>query len=245
MNTTLKHESNIFLKRLGQSVLFVASLIVGLVIGLVLLGSGYWLFTSTAVGTQVQSLLGITAKTPWHLSRASGVVAYLLLSASTLWGLLLTTKFVKSSVPAPLTLAMHNILGWLAISLSIVHAVALLFDDYYVYTLANLLIPFTGPYRPAWVGLGIIGFFVMVITAASFSWRGFIGQVWWRRLHYFTYLAYTLVTVHGLMAGTDSGNLGMRAMFWGSTQLISGKTLYRVWTATASRQVAASAYELQ
>ena len=241
----MKHESNMLLKRLGQSVLFVASLLVGLVIGIVLLGGGYWLATATPLGTQLQTLLGITAKAPWHFSRASGVVAYLLLSASTIWGLLLTTRFIKSTVPAPLTLAMHNILGWLAISLSIVHALALLFDDYYIYTVSNLLVPFTGPYRPEWVGVGIIGLYIMVITAASFSWRGWMGQLWWRRLHYLTYLAYGLVTVHGLMAGTDSGNLGMRVMFWGSALVITGMTFYRVWTATASKRAPTSLFELQ
>ncbi|MCB0088578.1 MAG: hypothetical protein KDE54_11745, partial [Caldilineaceae bacterium] len=62
----MKHESNMLLKRLGQSVLFVASLLVGLVIGIVLLGGGYWLATATPLGTQLQTLLGITAKAPWH-----------------------------------------------------------------------------------------------------------------------------------------------------------------------------------
>ena len=75
MDTSFRHEnmqhgSNMLLKRLGQSVLFVASLLVGLVIGIVVLGGGYWLVTATPLGAQLQTLLGITAKAPWHFSRA-------------------------------------------------------------------------------------------------------------------------------------------------------------------------------
>lgn len=228
-----------------QSALFFAGTVGGLVGGLLILGVGYWLWHATSLGTQAQMLLGITAKTPWYLSRASGVVAYLLLTASTAWGLLLTTKLVKTMVPAPLTLAMHNLLGWLAVIATTVHALALLFDNYYLYTIANLVIPFTGPYRPGWVGIGIIGLYIMVITAASFSWRRWMGQQWWRRLHYTTYLAYGLATLHGLMAGTDSGDWGMQAMFGASALMILGMTSHRIWVTTTSERVKHIFFELQ
>ncbi|MEZ4864373.1 MAG: ferric reductase-like transmembrane domain-containing protein [Caldilineaceae bacterium] len=213
--------------RLLQAGLFLVSLLFGLAAGLLLIGGGWWVLTNTTLGAQLQSWVGVDAKTAWHLSRASGTVAYLLLTAATLWGLMQTTKLVKEHVAPALTLAMHNILSWLAIILSGVHALALLFDSYYLYTVKNLVVPFTGPYRPAWVGLGVIGLYIMILTAVSFSWRGWMGQKWWRRLHYFTYLAYGLVTFHGLLAGTDSGDLGMQLMFWGSALLVTGLTAYR------------------
>ncbi|MEZ4678448.1 MAG: ferric reductase-like transmembrane domain-containing protein [Caldilineaceae bacterium] len=228
-----------------RTVLFLAGTIGGLVFGLLVLGIGYWFFNTTALGTQLQTLIGFTDKTPWYFSRAAGTVAYLLLTASTVWGLLLTTKLVKTTVPAPLTLAMHNILGWMAVIATTAHALALLFDSYYVYTLANLVVPFTGPYRPGWVGVGIVGLYIMVVTAASFSWRSWMGQIWWRRLHYFTYVAYGLATIHGLLAGTDSGDLGMKLMFWGSALLITAMTAYRIWATTSSKKVVHAYFELQ
>lgn len=216
--------------RLSKLLTFILSMLLGLVGGAVVLGGGYVLLTGTSLGAQLTSLLGITAQTPWYFSRSAGTVAYLLLAGSTIWGLLLSTKIVKETIPASLALAMHNILSWLAIIFTGAHALALLFDNYYTYTLADLTVPFIGPYLPGWVGLGIIGLYLMLLTSISFYFRKQIGQKLWRQLHYLTFIAYIFATVHGAMAGTDSGNLGMKAIYWGSGLLVFFLTNYRLLT---------------
>jgi len=184
--------------------------------------------------------LGITAKTAWHFSRSSGTVAFLLLAASTIWGLLLSSKMIKQHVPAALSLGMHKTLSWLAILLTGLHALVLLADNYYSYTLANLLIPFTGPYRVGWVGIGIIAFYIMVLTSGSFYLRKRIGQKLWRRLHYLTFAAYLMATFHGIQAGTDSGNLGMQLIYWGSGFLVLTLTFQRMLVGKASANARAA-----
>lgn len=178
----------------------------------------------------IRTALGITDKTAWYLSRSSGTVAYLLLAGSTVWGLLLSTKLIKDHVPAALSLSMHNVLSWLAIFLTGLHALVLLVDSYYSYSLPNLLVPFTGPYRPAAVGLGVIGFYLMALTSLSFYVRKRVGQKMWRRLHYLTFAAYLLVTFHALTAGTDSSNPGMQLVYWGSGLAVLFLTNYRFLT---------------
>jgi len=172
--------------------------------------------------------ISIGNKTTWYLSRSTATVAYLLLTASVVWGLLLTTRIVKGTVPAPLALGLHNWLSWLAVGLGSFHAFLLLFDNFYTYTLTHLLIPFIGPYRPGAVGLGTLSLYLMVLTSASFSWRSWLGQKGWRLLHYLTFLTYGLVTFHGLFAGTDSQNLGMRMVYLGSVALVLFLTNYRL-----------------
>ena len=212
----------------GDSVLtFIFSLVLGVAGGLILLATG-WLLANTAVGGTIASALAITDKTPWYFSRSAGTVAYLLLAGSTIWGLLLSTKLLKEIVPAALALAMHNILSWLAILFTGLHALVLLWDSFYTYTLADLTVPFIGPYRPGWVGLGIISFYLMFLTAVSFNFRKQIGQKRWRQLHYATFAVYMLATVHGAMAGTDSGNSGMQLLYWGSGLIVLFLTNYRM-----------------
>lgn len=171
-------------------------------------------------------------KAAWYLTRASGTVAYLLLSASTIWGLLLSSKLVKQLVPPAIALAMHNYLSWISIALTVLHAGALLFDTYFTYTLGALLIPFTGPYSPLWVGFGTLGFYVMLLTTLSFYVRSWIGQKTWRKLHYTTFGAYVMATVHGYMAGTDSAQLA--TMYGASSVLVLFLTLYRILAAGSS-----------
>lgn len=204
---------------LDTAVTVVLSLVLGVLGGLILLATG-WLLTSTPAGLALAQALAITEKTPWYFTRSAGTVAYLLLASSTIWGLLLSTKLLKDHVPAVLALAMHNILSWLAVVLTSLHALALLWDSYYSYSLADLTVPFIGPYKPGWVGLGIIGFYLMFLTTLSFNFRKQIGQKRWRQLHYLTFGVYLLATVHGVTAGTDSGNVGMQVLYWGSGLLV-------------------------
>ena len=64
--------------------------------------------------------------------------------------------------------------------------------------------PFAGPYRPLWVGVGQLAFYLMVVVYVSFYLRRRIGQRGWRMLHYTTFLAFVGATAHGLMSGTDT-----------------------------------------
>jgi DMSO/TMAO reductase YedYZ heme-binding membrane subunit len=190
--------------------------------------TGIWFVSRLFPGGTLAVLLGLSEKSAWYFTRSTGTVAYLLLAGSTIWGLLLSTKIIKETVPAALSLAMHNILSWLAVAFTGLHGLALLFDSYYAYGAKDLLIPFIGPYRPGAVGLGILGFYLMVLTSASFYWLKRLGQTWWRRLHYLTFAAFGLVTVHGLMAGTDSGDPGMRGLYLGSVLLVFFLTIFRI-----------------
>lgn len=230
-NTRTNRDTDTLLKGLA----FTFSLVLGMAGGLLLLAAG-WLLAQFGVIATIAAQLGITATTPWHFSRAAGTVAYLLLAGSTLWGLLLSTKIIKESVPAVLSLAMHNTLSWLAVAFTGLHALALLLDSYYTYTLADLTIPFIGPYRPGWVGLGILSLYLMLLTSLSFRFRKRLGQKRWRQLHYTTFAVYLLVTVHGAMAGTDSGNLGMQFIYWGSGLLVLFLTNYRLLVSRGRRR---------
>ena len=202
-----------------------------LLTGVVILLTLWRLWPHLDIASAIDGTLLANEKIAWYLSRASGTVGYLLLTASTIWGLLLSTKLIKDLVPAPVTLAMHNYLSWTAIGLSIFHAVVLLFDGYYTYTVANLLIPFTGPYKPGWVGAGTIGLYLMLLTSASFYCRKWIGQKTWRKLHYLTFGAYLLTTLHGWAAGTDSQLLG--PVYLGSIFIVSFLTIYRILSTIA------------
>jgi predicted ferric reductase len=177
----------------------------------------------------------------WHLIRSTGTVAYVLLSGSTIWGLLASSRIAREQLPAALAVAIHNSLSWLAIVLAASHAILLLFDDYVRYRLADLLLPFSGPYRPLAVGLGIISLYLAAVVAASFLLRKRLGQKWWRRLHYLTFAAYLLATAHGLTAGTDAARSGMEVLYAGSGLTVLFLTNYRLLTGRPATRVGGSA----
>lgn len=180
-----------------------------LLASLIIIGlSVAWLFAN---GT-FSFTLSQDEKLVWHLVRSSGIVAYVLLLASTVWGLFISSQFVKDWSPGPVSMTLHSTISWLALLLGLGHGLLLMFDDYFTYTLFDVLIPFTGPYRPEVVGLGTLAFWIIVTVSLSFPLKKRIGHKTWKRIHTLSYAAFGMVSLHGLAAGTDSHLLGFKLL---------------------------------
>src|SRR5439155_20015438 len=132
--------------------------------------SAFSLVAAAGSGAFNVSLAGDT-KWNWYLVRSAGMTAYTLLAASMLWGLFLSSRILKDWSPGPLTLLLHATTSWLAVVLSAAHALLLMFDKFYTYTLPDLIVPFIGPYRPFAVGLGVLAFWLTLAVTVSFSIR--------------------------------------------------------------------------
>ena len=189
--------------------------------------AGWSLVTMIQTGTLSASLTA-DAQLSWHISRATGLIAYALLAASTIWGVLLTTRVIKDWAPGTLSMLLHASASWLAVVMMFVHVGMLLFDKYYNYSFGDLLVPFTGPYRPLAVGLGTIAAWLTLAITVSYSVRRVIGQRAWRWLHYTSYASFALVTLHSLMAGTDTSKLGMWVVMSVTSVIVAGLLIFRV-----------------
>ena len=135
------------------------------------------------------------------------MLAYLLLTLSVLWGLMQSGAILRPIFPPVLALGMHNFLSWAALVMVALHALILLGDGFIKMKLVHLFIPFVAPYRPFWVGLGVIAFYLAFLLSLSFYVRRNIGQKTFRYFHYLSYLTFILVTLHSLGSGTDSSHL--------------------------------------
>ncbi len=164
----------------------------------------------------------------WHLVRSAGMTAYSLLAASMLWGLFLSSRILKDWSPGPLSLLLHATTSWLAVVLAAAHALLLLFDGFYTYTLPDLIVPFIGPYRPFAVGLGVVAFWLVLAITVSFSLRKLIGRRNWLWLHYTSYGAFVLITIHALLAGTDASLGGVQVILFGFVACVCLLLFWRV-----------------
>jgi sulfoxide reductase heme-binding subunit YedZ len=156
----------------------------------------------------------------WHFIRATGSNAYVLLSASLIWGIFLNSQLVKNWSPGPVSIAVHGTISWLALGLTAVHMGLLLLDKYLAFQIQDLFVPFTGPYRPEAVGLGTLAMYIILLINLSFAFKKRLGQVWWKRMHYLSYLSFILVTTHAWFAGTDSAMPSMQLLLIGSNILV-------------------------
>ena len=182
-------------------------------------------------------LAGVEPKGYWYLSRASGLVSFVLLWLATVLGLLITNKFARLWPGGPLAFDLHEYASSLGLLIGFFHGAILLGDRYTGYTLVQLLAPFGSVhYRPFWVGLGQIGGYLLAGIWLSSRLRLAIGQGWWRRIHFLSFAAFLLVLLHGMLAGTDSAVAGLRLLYWLSGGSVLWLTSYRVLLATAGRR---------
>lgn len=180
-------------------------------------------------------------KAYWYLARAGGLIAYLLLWAATLWGVMMSGKTLKGRIDAALLYAMHEFLPILAMVFAVLHAVILLGDAYIRFDIFDLLVPFQAPYRPVWTGLGTLSLYLSLALIVSFYVRSVIGRRVWRIFHYTTYLAFILALVHGVMAGTDASQPVVQWMYVLTGQTLLLATLHRVLMARAGTEKAEKA----
>ena len=123
---------------------------------------------------------------------------------------------------------LHQELSAIAIGLTALHGAVLALDTFVRTTVLELIVPFSGPYKPVWVGIGQLSFYVMVVVYASFYLRSRIGQRGWRLLHYTTLLAFLGATAHGVMAGTDSPTPWAFWIYAGSSVAVAFLLAYRI-----------------
>lgn len=162
----------------------------------------------------------------WYVTRAAGILAYLLLWLSTAWGLAVTSKIFDPLLHRAFTYDMHQYISLLAIGFTILHVAVLIGDRYLPFSVAQVLIPFVAPYRPLWVGVGVIGLYLTLLVSVSFYLRRWIGQKAFRAIHISSFVAYAAVTLHGLMAGTDSPLWAMQFVYAGTFLVIVFLTAY-------------------
>ncbi len=164
----------------------------------------------------------------WILARASGLTAYVLLTASVLAGLLVKARpFGKAVKPATAT-DLHRFLSMLGLGALGIHGIALVLDTAVPIPVQALFIPGIASYRPLWTGVGVVAGELMALIIASFSLRRFIGSRNWRRLHYATYATFAAATAHGVMSGTDTSRPWALGLYVGALGAVVAATAWRI-----------------
>lgn len=164
----------------------------------------------------------------WLASRASGILALVLVTVSVAIGLTMSGRLARRpGLPRTLS-ALHEqtaLAGLVAIA---VHGITLLGDPWLNPGVNGVLVPFTMEYRPIWTGLGTVAGILAPILGLGFYARKSIGTRLWRNAHRATILVYFLSVAHTLGAGTDASAGWMRWWLMATTPPIVLLFLYRV-----------------
>jgi DMSO/TMAO reductase YedYZ heme-binding membrane subunit len=152
----------------------------------------------------VHTMGAVGGKAFWFLTRASGLVSIVLLSATILVGVVASVGWTTERWPRFLSQDVHRNLSLLCIAFVGVHVVTTVADGYVPIGFLDVVLPFRSPYRPIYLGLGALCFDLLLAVLITSGLRHRIGFGSWRFVHWLAYLCWPIALIHGLGSGTDT-----------------------------------------
>lgn len=164
----------------------------------------------------------------WLASRASGLVAFALITVSVGIGLAMAGKVMRRPGLSKKLMRIHEhtaLAGLIAIG---VHGVTLLGDPWLNPGVAGVAVPFAMGYETLFTGLGVIAGYLAAALGLSYYVRKRIGTRFWRKAHRATVVVYVLGLVHALGAGTDASAVWFRWWVILTAPVLGGLFVYRL-----------------
>ncbi len=140
----------------------------------------------------------------WYLTRATGLVAMVLLTATIVLGIVGSARAASQRWPRLLTAGLHRNLALTATALVAVHVVTTVTDPFVSISLVAAFVPFASSYRPIWLSLGAVAFDLMLAVLITSLIRDRLSHRAWRAVHLLVYLCWPIALWHGLGTGTDT-----------------------------------------
>jgi methionine sulfoxide reductase heme-binding subunit len=140
----------------------------------------------------------------WYTTRATGVVALLLLTATMALGVAGTARFSTDRLPRVVRSGLHRNLSLLTVAFVTVHVLSTVLDPYAGIGLVSAVIPFSSAYRPLWLSLGTVTFDMLLAITATSLLRARLPYRFWQGVHWLTYAYWPVAIWHGLGTGTDT-----------------------------------------
>jgi predicted ferric reductase len=171
----------------------------------------------------------------WYASRATGIVALLLLTAVFVLGILVNRQGRLPGLPRFAVTSLHRNLSLLAVAFIAVHVLAAVLDTYVSIPLAAGVIPFASGYERLWLSLGAISLDLMIAMIVTSLLRGHLNRVLWRAIHLLAYLSWPVAFAHSIGASKDLQQGWLLGLAVGCALVVAGAIVFRL--AHAAREV--------
>ncbi len=164
----------------------------------------------------------------WYVGRGTGIASLLLLTVVVALGIATRSGRSILGLPRFAVGAVHRTASLTAVVFLIIHVGSLCLDPYAQLHIVDLVVPFTGAYRPFWLGLGTVGLDLIAALIVTSLLRHRIGRRTWRAVHWLAYLSWPVALSHALGNGTDNGTWWLRALAAACTLAVLAAVGWRV-----------------
>lgn len=182
---------------------------------------------SLSAKTSSKTVVATVSTFPWFLSRAAGIVGYILMFFIILLGSGMTTSYIYRYINPVKAWVVHKYLA-LALGLTLlIHIFSLLFDKFMNFGIKDILIPFFSNFKTVYLSAGIIAFYVLVVIIFTSLFIRLKYKRVWRGIHYAVYFLFTFSFIHGLFIGTDSKTIFMKTIYLSFGLIFIALLIYR------------------
>jgi sulfoxide reductase heme-binding subunit YedZ len=171
----------------------------------------------------------------WYVSRATGAVSLLLLTAVMLLGILVTRKTKLPGMPSFAVSGLHRNLALLSTVFVTAHVLTAIADGYVTIPLTAAVIPLTSPYERFWLGVGAVSFDLMLASLITSLLRRHLSRKAWRTVHLAAYLSWPVAWFHSFFVSGDLQHGVLRLMAIACALAVIAAALWRVAAAGKAR----------
>jgi sulfoxide reductase heme-binding subunit YedZ len=139
----------------------------------------------------------------WYASRATGVIALLLLTAVLVLGILVNRQGRLPGLPRFAVTSLHRNISLLSVAFIVVHVLTAVLDSYVSIPLISSVVPFASGYERFWLGLGTVSLDLMLAMIITSLLRGRLNRILWRAIHLLAYLSWPVAFAHSIGSSTD------------------------------------------
>ncbi len=185
-------------------------------------------------------MVASASPTLWYTTRATGIVALVLLTATVVLGVLTAGRWKTRSWPAFAQGDLHKRVSILAMVFLTIHVLTAVVDTYVHVGWPSVIVPFTSSYRPLWTGLGTVGVDLLVAVAVSSALRQRISARTWRGIHWVAYGSWPVAMAHSLGEGTDASRPWMVGLAAGCSVAVIASVIWRIIDHVRAKELAVS-----
>ena len=171
----------------------------------------------------------------WYASRATGIVALLLLTAVLVLGILVNRQGRLPGLPRFAVTSLHRNISLLTVAFVAMHVVTAVLDSYVSIPVSAGVIPFASSYERFWLGLGAISFDLMLAMIITSLLRGRLNRTLWRAVHLLAYASWPVALAHSIGSSRDLQHGWMLDLGIACALIVAVAIIWRL--AHAARQV--------
>ena len=139
----------------------------------------------------------------WYATRGAGVVSLVLLTGVVVLGIVSVMRWQTAAWPRFLSTGFHRNLALTTLIFLAIHVVTAVVDPFTALGWEAAIVPFSSSYRRFWLGLGVVGIYLLLAIVFTSLLRQLFGARVWRLVHWLAYAMWPVALIHSIGTGTD------------------------------------------